>query len=174
MITSARLHLVPFNKALYDAIVANDNETLGTLLNVQTPSSWTEFKDAIEALPVLISIFDKLQGDDRWGSYFIIHTQQKQLIGTGGYKGAPDENGFVEIGYEIKEVCRNQGFATEAAKAFISFAKSQTGIKGIRAHTLAEENFSVKVLRTCGFTFTGQLTEPEDGEVWRWETYNTM
>ena len=60
MITSARLHLVPFNKALYDAIVANDNETLGTLLNVQTPSSWTEFKDAIEALPVLISIFDKL------------------------------------------------------------------------------------------------------------------
>jgi [ribosomal protein S5]-alanine N-acetyltransferase len=170
MITTNRLHLVPFTKAHYDAITANDNETLGQLLDIETPSSWTEFEDAIDALPVLISFFEKLNGDDRWGSYFFIHPQDKQLIGTGGFKGAPDEDGFVEIGYEIKAAFRNNGYAKEAAMGMILFAKNEAGINGVRAHTLPEENYSVRVLRSCAMKFIGRVNDPEDGEVFRWET----
>ncbi|MES2775431.1 MAG: GNAT family N-acetyltransferase [Bacteroidota bacterium] len=174
MIQTDRLHLVPFTREHYDAISANDNETLGSLLNIRTPSSWTEFADAVDALPVLISFFEKLNGDHRWGSYFIIHPVDRQLIGTGGYKGAPDEEGVVEIGYEVKEMYRNRGFATESASALISFAKSQAGIKAVRAHTLPRENHSVKVLQKCGMEFKGSVTDPDDGEVWRWELQNPV
>lgn len=113
--------------------------------------------------------FEKLNGDDRWGSYFIVHANERQLIGTGGYKGAPDTNGFVEIGYEIKAAYRNNGYATGAAMGLIAFAKSQPEIKGVKAYTLPEENDSVKVLRKCAMKFKGAVTDPDDGEVWGWE-----
>ena len=174
MINTTRLHLIPFGKEHYDAILANDNKTLGNLLDIHTPSSWTEFTDAVDALPALIGFFEKLNGDDRWGSYFIIHAEDRQLIGTGGYKGAPGEDGFVEIGYEIRHAYRNAGYATEAAMAFILFARRQAGINGVKAHTLPEENHSVKVLRKCNMEFKGIFTDPGDGEVWRWEHYNTQ
>ncbi len=174
MIRTTRLHLIPFTKAHYEAITANDNVTLGKLLCVETPQSWTEFQDAVDALPVLISFFEKLNGDERWGSYFIINPQKKLLVGTGGYKGAPADDGFVEIGYEINAANRSKGYATEAATALLLFAKTQPGIKGVRAHTLASENDSVKVLRKCNMIFQCQLTDPEDGEIWRWETPNII
>lgn len=49
MIQTHRLHLVPFTRAHYDAILVNDNKTLGKLLEIDTPSSWPEYKDAVEA-----------------------------------------------------------------------------------------------------------------------------
>lgn len=164
-----RTQLVPFTREHYDAIVRNDNERLGQLLQVQTPDGWTEYADAIDALPVLIQFFEQLQGDDRWGSYFIIHAAERKLIGTGGYKGMPDEHGMVEIGYEIRSAYRSQGYATEAAMAWIAFARTQPGIVGVRAHTLAAENHSVGVLRKCGMQYTGQIHDPQDGDLWQWE-----
>ena len=174
MIQTTRLHLVPFTKEHYDAIAANNNEALGKLLHIHTPSSWTDFEDAVDALPVLIGFFEKLNGDLRWGSYFFIDPVQQQLLGTGGYKGAPGEDGFVEIGYEIKAAYRNHGYATEAAMALIAFAKSQPGIKGVRAHTLPEENHSVKVLRRCGMKYQGTIMDLDDGELFKWETTNKI
>ena len=37
------------------------------------------------------------------------------------------------------------------------------------AHTLPEENPSNKALRRNGFTYAGEVEDPEDGLVWRWE-----
>jgi RimJ/RimL family protein N-acetyltransferase len=37
------------------------------------------------------------------------------------------------------------------------------------AHTLPEENASNRALRRNGFTFSGEVDDPEDGLIWRWE-----
>jgi hypothetical protein len=37
------------------------------------------------------------------------------------------------------------------------------------AHTLPEENASTRALRRNGFLFAGEVMDPEDGLVWRWE-----
>lgn len=169
MIITANLRLVPFTQDHYNAIFSNDYVTLGELLEVVTPCSWTEFEGATEALPILYEFFQKLRGDTRWGSYFIIHAADGRLIGTGGYKGLPDHNGYMEIGYEICNDYRHRGFATETARALIEFALNQPGVKGIKAHTLAEENYSVRVLRRCGMRFRGSFVDQYDGELWRWE-----
>ena len=39
----------------------------------------------------------------------------------------------------------------------------------VRAHTLAERNASTRVLEKCGFGLVGEVVDPEDGPVWRWE-----
>ena len=53
MIETERLNLIPFTREHYDAILQNDNVSLGKLLDVETPGSWTEFKDARDAVPAL-------------------------------------------------------------------------------------------------------------------------
>ena len=39
----------------------------------------------------------------------------------------------------------------------------------VRAHTLPERNASCRVLTKCGFKLIGEVNDPEDGPVWRWE-----
>lgn len=84
------------------------------------------------------------------------------------FKGPPDDDGITEIAYAIDEPSRGQGFAREAAAALVSYAMDN-GARGVRAHTLPTRNPSTSVLTACGFTKLGEVIDPEDGLVWRWE-----
>ncbi len=41
--------------------------------------------------------------------------------------------------------------------------------ESLGAHTLPAPNASTRVLAKCGFERTGEVEDPEDGLVWRWE-----
>lgn len=167
MISTKRTRLVPFTQAHFNAIFENDTHELSRLLNTSTPCAWTDFPAGHEALNPLYKIFQSLKGDSRWGSYFIVGKSDREMWGTCCFKGRPDASGFVEIGYEVKSRYQNMGVATEVTEALIKFAFGE-GLNGIVAHTLCEENASVKVLRKNGFQLHGQVIDPEDGPVWKW------
>jgi [ribosomal protein S5]-alanine N-acetyltransferase len=167
MIKTERLTLLPFEEAHYQAIMQKDLTALGQLLGVNTPTQWTTFADMEDALPFLYKAF-QLNGT-KWGGFFITHDDDKELLGTCGFKGNPDEEGMVELGYEIHENYRLQGLATETAAGLIDYAMGHKEVKIIRAHTLAHNNPSVSVLRKLNFRLMGVYTDPDDGDVWRWE-----
>ncbi|MBI5760248.1 MAG: GNAT family N-acetyltransferase [Planctomycetales bacterium] len=90
-------------------------------------------------------------------------------IGDAGFKGPPSDNGVVEIAYGIEPDHQSHGFATEAARALIAFARQTAGVRVVRAHTRHEGLASARVLAKCGFRFVGDVIDPEDGLVQRWE-----
>ena len=90
-------------------------------------------------------------------------------IGSCGFKDGPDADGMVEIAYGVAAEHQNQGFATEAAQALVEFAFNSGLVRVVRAHTYESANNSARVLAKCGFQALGQVVEPEDGLVWRWE-----
>jgi ribosomal-protein-alanine N-acetyltransferase len=90
-------------------------------------------------------------------------------IGSCGFKDAPDAEGLVEIAYGVAAEHQNQGYATEAAQALVDFAFGSGRVRVVRAHTFESANNSARVLLKCGFLARGQVVEPEDGLVWRWE-----
>jgi ribosomal-protein-alanine N-acetyltransferase len=106
----------------------------------------------------------------------VIHVSDKMLIGDGGFKGKPDEEGKVEIGYSIVPEYRRRGFATEVARALVDYAFSQPGVKAVEAHTLANGTASIKVLKKAGMSFVAEFHDPEDGLLFQWrldkEAYN--
>ena len=167
MIETARLKLIDFEDAHFEAIKNKDLLKLGQILEVNTPTQWTTFSDMEEAMPYFYDNY-KLNGKT-WGSFFNTHKKDRELLGTCGFKGSPDTEGVLEIGYEIKESYRTQGLATEAAQGLIDYAKQFPTVKKIRAHTLATANPSVSVLKKLGFIFIGTFHEPNEGDVWRWE-----
>jgi RimJ/RimL family protein N-acetyltransferase len=103
-----------------------------------------------------------------WLPYLIIHRTDAILVGACGFKGPPDDDGVVEIGYGIAPAYRGRGLTTEAAAALSDLAFSRTGVTGVRAHTYPEPNASTRILTKCGFIRTGEFDDPDDGILWEW------
>jgi RimJ/RimL family protein N-acetyltransferase len=107
---------------------------------------------------------------DVWFHGFaVIHPGTAEVIGTAGFKGGPDADGMVEIAYGIAPGYQNHGYAAEVVTALVAFAFQHDEVRCVRAHTLPNPNASTRVLAKCGFTHAGEVIDPEDGAVWRWE-----
>lgn len=107
---------------------------------------------------------------DPWTYGFaLVHKESLRVIGSGGFKGPPDATGVAEIAYGIVPAYEGQGLATEAARALSDFALGDPRVSTITAHTLPERNASTRVLEKSGFRYVGEVVDPEDGLVWRWE-----
>ncbi len=163
---SKRIKLINCDRKILESITQG-NDVLSEYLNVNVIGKWTEFGDQIFGL----SLQQVIKNPDlkKWYAYLMIEIESNTLIGNCGYKGPPDENGMVEIGYEVAEKFRNRGYATEIAGILIKIAFEDKEIKGILAHTLPEENASVKVLKKCNFKFVKEVCNNDDGTVWQWK-----
>jgi len=123
-----------------------------------------------EVSPAWIAHLRSAPGADPWTLGFaVVHRDDDRVIGSAGFKGAPDADGMVEIAYGIVPSYESRGYATEAAKALVAFALERVDVTSIRAHTKPENGASGHVLAKCGFQQVGEVTDPEDGLVWRWE-----
>lgn len=93
-----------------------------------------------------------LPDDLPWYSYWLIQVPPDRFgAGMIGYKGAPDENGSVEIGYGIDAAYRNQGFMTEALEGMVRWAFQDPRCNRILApDTLRSNLASNRVLEKVG------------------------
>jgi len=91
-----------------------------------------------------------------------------RIIGYGGFKGKPDQYGAVEIGYLTFIRDRSQGWAKEICAELIRIAFENNAVTVI-AHTQPTSDASTKVLQKQMFVFMGEVDDPDDGQVWRWE-----
>lgn len=156
MITE-RLRLVPLT-AEHRQAFQQSRETFARLLGATLPEGWPEFPEAFgTGFPTTPA---------PWSAYLFLHRHEPRLIGNGGYVGAPDDEGVVEIGYEIGPEHQGQGFATEAAAAMVA-AAFEAGAKAVIAHSLAETNASNGVMKKLGMRFDSEL-EAEGIKIWRW------
>lgn len=107
---------------------------------------------------------------DPWEHGFaVLHRDDGRVIGTAAFKGPPDADGVVEIAYALDPAYQKRGYAREAARALTAFALGPGGARRVVAHTRPEHGPSARVLEACGFARTGEVVDPEDGPVWRWE-----
>lgn len=118
-----------------------------------------------------LAMLDSSGAGDPWiHGYRMVHRESGSAIGSCGFKGPPDADGVVEIAYGVDPEHGGKGYATEAAAALVRYAFGHSSVRIARAHTLPEANASSRVLTKCGFRYVGEVIDPEDGLVWRWET----
>jgi len=90
-------------------------------------------------------------------------------VGSAGFKGPPDAEGVVELAYGLAPEHQGRGYAREAARALTEYALGAGGARCVRAHTRLDNAASARVLVACGFAPVGEVVDPEDGLVQRWE-----
>jgi RimJ/RimL family protein N-acetyltransferase len=120
-----------------------------------------------------LALLDGSSPADPWVHGFtLVHRDSDGVVGRCGFKGPPDADGVVEIAYGVSSEHEGKGYATEAAQALVSYAFSHGQVRVVRAHTLPRLIASTRVLTKCGFQRVGEVVDPEDGLVWRWERHN--
>ena len=120
-----------------------------------------------------LALLDGSSPADLWSHGFtLLHRDSGSVVGQCGFKGPPDAEGIVEIAYYVNPEHEGRGYATEAAGALASYAFSHVQVRLVRAHTLPRWNASTRVLTKCSFRRVGEVLDPEDGLVWRWERNN--
>lgn len=125
---------------------------------------YTEFPEALQNAHDMLR--DGAVDSDWWTHVFI--DESNRLVGLGGYAGAPNGAGVIEIGYGVAPEVRGQGHATNSVKLLVSKAFSNPEVREIIAHTLAVEDPSTRVLEKNGFTRVEELEDPREGAIWRW------
>lgn len=135
-------------------------------LNISIPDRWCESVQDI--LEVILEKVTNNPNNSKWFIHLPINKERQTLIGSCGFKGPPNKEGLVEIGYEVAANFRNQGYGTAIANNLINLALKDKRVKEIIAHTLAEKNASVRVLEKCKFKFVKEYYKKEEGRIWKW------
>jgi RimJ/RimL family protein N-acetyltransferase len=129
-----------------------------------------EFMVSGEVSPEYLARLQASTVADPWTHGFALVLESSRLvIGMGGFKGPPDADGIAEIAYGVAPDYQGKGYATEAAQALVEYAFASGLVRVVRAHTFPASNASMRVLAKCGFQEVGEVMDPEDGLVWRWE-----
>ena len=163
-IVTTRLRLVPITPELVRAFF-NDRDKLSRLLKASIPNDWP-------VDPVIMEILIKRLDDPsafEWADYICIHKEDGKVVGDGGFKGPPDTDGCVEIGYGIIPEYRKRGLATEAALALVELAFSHQEVKILCAETVIDGIASIRVLQKLGMHQHGTNHNDEDGDLYCWQ-----
>ncbi|MBP1616377.1 MAG: alanine acetyltransferase [Bacteroidetes bacterium] len=152
-IETERLILVPLTATNLRSIMRNKSQAaneLGWLSDAEELSSKMYFIYQLKAENI-----DKDEINWMFYTYFaIVLKESNHLIGEIGFKGVPDENGEVEVGYGLdNEKWYGKGYMTEALKGLIQWAFTQESVLWVVADTDRVNVPSQKVLKKSGMLF---------------------
>ena len=112
-----------------------------------------------------LAYYETIDYVEPWVSYYLQDTHE--VVGICAFKGPPDAAQKIEIAYCTFEPFRGRGLGKAMCALLVQTAKSH-GPVVISARTLPRTNASTAILQKNGFTCTGTILDPEDGEVWEW------
>jgi ribosomal-protein-alanine N-acetyltransferase len=151
-----RMDLIPADAELLQALQDGD-ESFFRRLGVHTVGDWPP-QELADALPSFVARMLIEPGIVGWLDWFLVLREARELVGDCGFKGPPDGEGMVEIGYYVRGCHRRQGYATEAVGTLVGWAMGH-GAKGVMAETEPGNIASLGVLSRVGFSAEGKASE---------------
>lgn len=140
------------------------NDALAQALAVEVPASWPPELFDKDGIGYMLTWLLAHPADADWGLYYLVRRATpdtaRLLIGAGGFKGAPDADGTVEIGYSVLPEHQRQGYATEAVSGWVRFAFASGRVMRVVGQTLPSLQPSIRVLERAGFRFVGTGHDP--------------
>ncbi len=131
---------------------------------------WGQLAEAVYG--VVGKTLDTLPATDaelHWSGYLVADADTRDVVGSCAFKTEPTKEGIVEIAYFTYPGHEGHGYATAMAAKLIALASSCPEVSTIIAHTLPRRNASTRVLEKSGLQLVGEVSDPDDGTIWRWE-----
>lgn len=108
---------------------------------------------------ILPSVNDTSKNYLYYTFWTIISKQENVMVADCCFKGEPNENGEIEIGYGTYPAFEGKGFMTEAVGEMVTWAFTQPNVKAVTAQTNPNNIASQKILQKNNFVQCGQTTE---------------
>jgi len=164
-IESERMILIAANLEMAEAELLN-RDKLESLVGAKFPVNWPpplNDENSMKWFGEYLKSNPDAAGWVMWYFCLKISGNDLPVIGSGGFKGKPDDSGIVEIGYSIMEDHQRNGYAPEAVRVLTGWAFRNPKVKKVVAQTFPKLLPSIKVLEKCGFKFVGKGYE--DGTI---------
>ncbi|MFI9614422.1 GNAT family N-acetyltransferase [Streptomyces sp. NPDC052023] len=116
---------------------------------------WVEggpFEGTREAAGMTVKAYESGVHRPEFGLYVLVRHEDGRAIGGMGFHGAPGEDARAEIGYDLTEPARGQGYATEALRALADWALAREDVRSLFATVERDNARSQGVLERTGFT----------------------
>ncbi len=152
---------MPWPVELFDALPSR--RAAARMLDASVPVDWPD-----EELRELLDLYEpRLRSDPSllgFGPWVVIG--DREVVGSAGFLGPPNESGEIELGYGIREEHRNLGYATEAARALLAWALAQAGVERVVARSESANRASIRVLEKSGLLPAehGRWVSPAGGD----------
>ncbi|WP_345051476.1 GNAT family N-acetyltransferase [Streptomyces rameus] len=116
---------------------------------------WIEggpYEGTREACSHLMKAYEAGVHRPEFGVFALVRPEDGRAVGGIGFHGAPDEEGRVEIGYDLAVGARGNGYATEALRALTGWALAREDVDVVLL-TVEHDNVpSQRVATRAGFT----------------------
>ena len=132
--------------AVYVAELANDADVARMTSRVRHPYRLADAQAFLAA---------QMQADPRREQVFLIEHPTFGPIGMAGVHKADDV--VPELGYWLGRTFRGRGFATEAARAVMAWARDAWGRRALVSGHFSDNLASGRVLEKAGFLYTGEV-----------------
>jgi ribosomal-protein-alanine N-acetyltransferase len=159
VIESRRMTLVAATPDLVAADLSG-REALSEAIGAVVPENWPpELYESTAMRWSLRQLEDP--AEHGWSIWYLLSKKHEppQVLGICGFKGKPDAQGSVEIGYSILKQFRVQGYATEAVGRLVVWAFSHQNVREVAAETLPHLTQSIHVMEKNGLSFSGPGSE---------------
>ena len=147
-IHTQRLILIPYTLEVARAIRAGNTGILAEI-GLQPTRIWPD-QESMDTLPRVIKRLEQLPEPTGFESWMIVLKRNATVIGDAGFKGAPNKEGVVDIGYSIIEQEQQRGYGLETARALVAWAFRQPQVKCVTANCLLENAASIRLLEKLG------------------------
>ena len=166
-IATPRLALVSLDARSIELILAGDEVGAGERLGVILPDDLGRAAEGL--LRIRLNDLRTSPDAERWLLRVIaLRVRPRRMVGFVGFHGPPDGSGRVEIGYEVLAAQRRRGYAIEAARGMLEWARDQ-GVRTFVASVRPENTASQRLVAKLGFRQAGSQWNPVDGTELRFE-----
>lgn len=115
--------------------------------------------ETMEEVGELLSRYINNYVDQNYYRWAVILKDNNQCIGQIAYFMVNKDNHFAEIEYCIGREFQGSGYATEAAKAVITFGFEEMNLHKVQICHKAMNEKSKRVIEKCGLTYEGTLRD---------------
>ena len=165
-IRSSRLELVSLGPDVLGWLLDGRREDAAAAIGAELPDGWPDEQDA----RLLDRRAEQLRSDPElqpWLLRALVLDETETMIGHAGFHGPPGVNGperadAVEVGYSVFHRYRGGGYATEAVRALVAWAREQR-VGAVIASVAPDNEPSLAIVRKLGFVQTGEQWDDEDG-----------
>ncbi|MFJ3642671.1 GNAT family N-acetyltransferase [Streptomyces sp. NPDC090108] len=116
--------------------------------------TWLEggpYEGTREAAGFMVKAYEAGVHRPEFGVFALVRHEDGRAVGGIGFHGAPDEEGRVEIGYDLTEGARGRGYATEALRALTGWALARDDVGSVLATVERTNTPSQAVVTRAGF-----------------------
>lgn len=156
-----RLLLIPMNYDFVSRIIQGDSSVYLDL-GLKKVDEWPEKADIKDILEFVRDSLKEKSEPDGFDAWLFVNKVDMSIVGDGGFKGNPDEEGNIDLGYAIIEPQRQKGLAYEAASALLDWGLSREEVNAVTADCLQDNVPSMEILTKLGM----EEVKKEDGMIY--------